>query len=235
MTTPRPKRRTRRFLQFSLRSLLVFVLLVSIGMSWLGVKLQRARKQREAVEAIEKAGGFVIYEQDGGSSVPEWARAIFGDDFFVDVVEVVMPETDFGDYEATYLKGLTDLTGLYLIQAQITDAGLEYLEGLTSLTCVSLQFTQVTDAGLAHLKGLANLERLCLCGTQVTDAGLEHLEGLTSLTSLDLKYTEVTDAGLEHLKGLTNLERLHLDNTQVTAQGGDDLRQALPNCDIYCQ
>jgi len=51
-TTPPPKRRIRRFLQFSLRSLLVFVLLVSIGLSWLGVKLERARRQREAVRVI---------------------------------------------------------------------------------------------------------------------------------------------------------------------------------------
>ena len=50
MTTPPPKRRTRRLLQFSLRALLVFVLLVSIGMSWLAVKLEKARRQREAVE-----------------------------------------------------------------------------------------------------------------------------------------------------------------------------------------
>ena len=42
----RPKRRTRRFLQFSLRALLVFVLLVSVGMSWFAVKLERARRQR---------------------------------------------------------------------------------------------------------------------------------------------------------------------------------------------
>jgi hypothetical protein len=51
MVTPRPKRRRRRFLQFTVRSLLVFVLLVSIGMSWFAVKLARARRQREAVEA----------------------------------------------------------------------------------------------------------------------------------------------------------------------------------------
>jgi hypothetical protein len=56
-TTPRPKPRTRRFLQFSLRTLLIFVLLVSIGMSWFAVKLERARRQREAVEVIRTGGG----------------------------------------------------------------------------------------------------------------------------------------------------------------------------------
>jgi hypothetical protein len=60
-TIPSPKRR-RRFLQFSVRTLLVFVLLVSIGMSWFAVKMQKARRQREAVEAIVKAGRLVAYD-----------------------------------------------------------------------------------------------------------------------------------------------------------------------------
>jgi len=40
------EKRKRRWFQFSLRSVLIFVLLVSIGLSWLGVKLERARRQR---------------------------------------------------------------------------------------------------------------------------------------------------------------------------------------------
>ena len=46
-----PKRKRRRF-QFSLRTLLVFVLLVRIGLSWLAVRMDRAEKQRQAVQAI---------------------------------------------------------------------------------------------------------------------------------------------------------------------------------------
>ena len=70
--------------------------------------------------------------------------------------------------------------------AQVTDAGLKYLKGLTQLQQLSLIQAQVTDAGLEHLKGLTQLERLNLTSTQVTDAGLEHLEGLTQLRQLNL-------------------------------------------------
>ena len=62
MNDQRPKSGPRRFLQFSLRTLLVVVLLVSIGMSWLAVKLERARRQKEAVRTIEKAAGWVVYD-----------------------------------------------------------------------------------------------------------------------------------------------------------------------------
>ena len=119
-TTPSSKRRARRFLQFSLRSLLVFVLLVSIGMSWLGVKLERARRQREAAEAIRGLGMEVSYDHNyhpscTGPSAPKWARAIFGDDFFSDVVSVDMLHMGFDD------------------EADVTDAVFEHLEGLTNL------------------------------------------------------------------------------------------------------
>jgi len=63
MTDPKPQR--RRY-QFSLRTLPVFVLLVAIGMSWFAVKMNEARKQREAVEAIVAAGGWVDYDHQLG-------------------------------------------------------------------------------------------------------------------------------------------------------------------------
>ena len=39
-----PERKRRRF-QFSLRTLLLLVLLVAIGFSWIGTKIQRAAQQ----------------------------------------------------------------------------------------------------------------------------------------------------------------------------------------------
>jgi hypothetical protein len=56
MTVAKPK---LRWFQFSLRTLLVFVTLCAIPCSWLAVKMQQAKRQREAVVAIEKLGGFV--------------------------------------------------------------------------------------------------------------------------------------------------------------------------------
>ena len=48
--------------QFSIRSLLLLAVVVAIPCSWLAVEMKRARKQREAVEEIEKAGGTVSYD-----------------------------------------------------------------------------------------------------------------------------------------------------------------------------
>ena len=86
-----------------------------------------------------------------------------------------------------------------LTASHITDAGLMHLKGLTNLTALYLGYTQITDAGLIHLQELPKLESLDLRMTKVTDAGLVHIKGLTNLEKLNLTFTKVTDAGLVHL------------------------------------
>ena len=121
---PTPK---RRWYQFSLRALLVFVVLVSIGMSWVAVRKQRVRRQREAVRAIEKLGGDVRYEE-AQTPVPRWLRELLGDDFFFLKVDTVhLSGTEVTDVGLEHLKWLATLEALFLSNTQVTDAGLESL------------------------------------------------------------------------------------------------------------
>lgn len=62
----------RRWYQFSLRTLLIFVTLFAISCSWFAVKLQQARRQREAVEKIRKWSDYVeiIYSWQVGAKYP---------------------------------------------------------------------------------------------------------------------------------------------------------------------
>ena len=67
---PKPK---LRWYQYGLRTALVFVSLVSVGMSWLAVRMQSARAQREAVVAVQAAGGTVRYQHEldaSGNVIP---------------------------------------------------------------------------------------------------------------------------------------------------------------------
>ena len=52
-------RLTRRWFQYSLRSFLVILTALAV---WLGVVVNRARVQREAVKAIEALGGCHFYD-----------------------------------------------------------------------------------------------------------------------------------------------------------------------------
>ncbi len=56
-----PKRNPRWF-QYSLRTLLIVVTLFAIPCSWLAVKRQQAKREREAAAEIVKLGGVVHYD-----------------------------------------------------------------------------------------------------------------------------------------------------------------------------
>jgi hypothetical protein len=232
--------------QYSLRSLLVFMLVASIGMSWFGAKWRAARQQRDAVAAIRALGGEVIYDYvtkwaasgaTAGPPVPPgpaWARRLLGEDFFAGVVEVRPGErfrwsnngmSPFTDEWLEHVGKLPGLESLKLESAPVTDAGVAKLEGLTHLRYLILECPRVTDAGLAHVGNLSGLEVLDLYGTQVTGTGLARLEGLMRLRDLFLNCTCVTDAGLAHIEGLSSLEVLDLHGTGVTDTGLDHLRR----------
>ncbi len=167
----------RRWFQFSLRSLLIFVTLVGCGLGWLGFKVRAASRQQANVAAIVKLGGSVEYDYDNdaqGNRVPnptppgpKWLRGLLGDDFFRDVTGCDLTDKPVTDAELKHVANFAKLKWLFLDGTQVTDAGLEQLEGLTELTELSLVRTQITEAGLEHLKGLTQLEELHLYGTQV--------------------------------------------------------------------
>ena len=214
---PVPKVRLRWY-QFRLRSLFLVMLLSCIGMSWVGVRMERGRRQKEAVEETRTLGGAVVcdYELDSAGygirgaqpTTPRWLRHLLGDDFFTNVDAVSLANT------------------------RATNAGLEHLKGLTQLRYLSLDGTKVTDPGVEHLRGMTQLQYLSLSGTKVTDAGLRNMKRMPHLRELSLNFTQVTDAGLENLKGLPQLEKLWLTSTEVTDEGVKRLQQALPKCQI---
>ena len=144
--TAPPKR--RRF-QYSLRTLLVFTMLVAAGMSWFSVKREQARKQREVVKSIQALGGQVLgydYEFDETgchlsnprSLAPAWLRRQLGDDFFSNLGCVVLDGPD------------------------VTDSALERLDGLGNPRILEFERTKITDDGLRRLATLTNLQELRL-------------------------------------------------------------------------
>jgi internalin A len=239
MPTPPVTRRWRRFLRFSVRAMIVVVLVIGAWMGWI---VRQAHVQRDAVAVIRRAGCSVMYnwEWSDGRSIPggkpqapRWLVELVGVDYFGHVT-VVGCSTSPSASDATLadIGRLTRLQLLYANSPSLGDAGLAHLKGLKKLTRLDLFGTRVTDAGLPHLTGLRKLSILGLGGTQVSDAGLAHLRGLNNVTSLALSNTQVTDVGLVHLTGLTKLKQLNLAGTQVTDAGLNELTRALPSLSI---
>ena len=211
----------RRFLRFSVRGMIVVVLLVG---GWLGWLVRSARIQREAVAAIQQAGGSVYYDWEWRSGqylegteppAPRWVVERLGFDYFGNVAEMCNGNAR-GDAVLAKVGELHALETLNLEWSHATDAGLACVIGLRRLKQLFISDTNVTDAGLLSLQRLEKLEELDLTNTRITDDGLVHLTALTSLRNLYLENDDVTDNGLMHLKKLTGLETLGLRGTKVT-------------------
>jgi hypothetical protein len=257
---PKPK---LRWHQFSLRTLLIFVMLFACACSWFAVKMQQAQRQKKAVEVFRNKRATVRYgyeskttnwqfvngevvEEEPIPPGPAWLRSVIGDDIFRNVIgvdfsgwrrpsQIIIKNTavNVTDADLDQLQTLKQLEWLNLNGTSIADKGLENIKSMPRLRHLYLENTQITDDGLECLKDLNQLERLDLSRTKITNNGLCRLKGLKQLKILILEDTKITDAGLEYLQEMTQLKNLCLGHTAVTSAGVGKLREKLPKVLIY--
>ena len=134
--------------QFTVRSLLLLTVIVSIWGSWFGVEMRTARRQREAVEAMARLGGSVCYDYLDLTRTQPWLRNLLGEDFFGEPVSVDLRGADVMEE----VGKMSQVTFLELSGTQVTDSGLVYLHGLRQLRKLTLYDTHVTDGGLKNLR-----------------------------------------------------------------------------------
>jgi hypothetical protein len=136
-----------RLFRFRLQGLVIAIGILCGALGWI---VHRAKVQRDAVTAVERAGGKVMYDcewrwNNRGRPVPTgatrwrgWLSDHFGIDYFSNVTYV----------ELSY-RGSDDL--------------LEQIGQLHKLEYLVFAGSPVSDAGLAHLDGLMLFARLKSC------------------------------------------------------------------------
>lgn len=164
----------RRWLQFSLRTLVLSVLVLGVGFGWV---TERVRRQRQAVSKIGSYGGQVTYDyqldafgkprrDQFGNYLhglqppgPQWLRELLGDDYFQSPVTIWLEIDEGVGFEDRELAALA-----------------ESMESLPTLRTLSLRGSPITDEGLVHLRGLTQLRELNCMWTNVTDRGVDALQ-----------------------------------------------------------
>ena len=212
--------RPRRRFGLRLRGLMVVVLVIGLGLGWAKHKI---RTQREAVEAVEREGGFITFDYAVGDLTstrqppgPEWLRKFIGDELFQEVAEVDfawiahVPERPVDEATLVRLESFPELRELH-VGRTVTGDVCRHIRGLTNLEILDLEGTPIYDQGLANLSGLTHLTRLNLGNTGITADGMRHIRGLTRLERLDLHSTAINDASLANLTGLTELRYLNIN------------------------
>lgn len=212
---------SRRWLRFSLRALLVFMLLVSLPLGWLGMKLANKRAERKLALEIDRSGGLVSYDWKSDFDSPDgWSSSLRDG-----ISRLATGEPDEGD-----VIGVS-----WSIVPRAIDARpflRQVIRRFPQLRDLNLDGANVDDASLRGIERLSKLEVLDLGRTPVTDEGLKHVAGLRKLKVLGLDLTDVSDVGFSQLTRLPDLHDISVRGTCVSADAVAALRINRPDVKI---
>ncbi len=239
----RPQKPKRRWFQYSLRSMFVLMTVLAL---WLGAETHRARRQQQAIAAIQAASGAGGYVERCAWG-RKWLAPYIGEDYFRravwvdfaapdprwDVRDVLQDplegrehlvfagsqrNSEFHEDVLRYLDSL-DIESVQLRRVPITPEGLRHLRTLKRLKTLRLYDLEITDEALHRLRDVEGLKSLSLCALEITDDALAFLRDLRALEEIDLDSTVVTDKAMEHLAGLSNLRVVRLRFSMVSDEG----------------
>jgi len=201
----------RRWLRFSLASLLIVTTVLCIA---LAVLFNRVRRQRSAVEAFRAAGGKVDYDYsfEFGSGVREpppgstWLRPIVGDEMFQRPAFVWLRGERITDaLLIEHLGGVWPTEFLSIASPRATDAAMDEVAALRELKTLYINCPEITDAGFQKLNRLKKLTTLSITSQRMTDAAMTDLASLPEVSLLELHCPLLTPAGVRKLQGMGNI------------------------------
>ncbi len=176
--------RRLRWFQYSLRTLLLFILVAGCFSGWLGIKLRDAARQREVLRIVQGWGGEVLYARrfdEAGvfsaeikTDCPAWLQPFFGDSrqdvFAINMMRLCgMAPTGPPPRYPDIGWNRIDISGV----------DFSPLSEFPNLRRLDLESTRISDATFATIPHLEKLEVLNLFGNGLTDQGLEHLKTWT--------------------------------------------------------
>jgi uncharacterized protein YjbI with pentapeptide repeats len=166
-------------------------------------------------------------------------RAFFSPDNIEQMQYTPLPALEyFSANTSVDLKGLhwdlfaPNLKTLSLVYTEINGTDVIHIANLPHLEKLYMGKTKISGGSVKKLSQLPNLEELSLAETDMTKADFS---GLQTLKILDLSDCKVTIASFLSLQGLHDLEKLNLknlNNPNIDASLIQQLKNALPNCEI---
>lgn len=242
--TTAPRQPSRRWFQFRLRTLMVFMVVVSILLAGFAWRLQRARRQAEAVAKLRKLDDCVAYEayaqfekgdpwpfNPDDSYVPAFLRNWLGDDFFYDADQVrgIRKQPASTSEVKQFWEAVAGLPMLRLLDVDgewMDHDGFARLRGSQEIRHVNFIDAAVCRDTLRITGSFANLEAFYAGNPStfgndptlaIDDRAIAELDGATRLWFFALSNSRVTEKGLRHFaEHHPSLEQLYLTGSSLT-------------------
>jgi Leucine-rich repeat (LRR) protein len=199
-------RTKRRFFQFKLRTLLVLVTLVSVGLAVFAITTYKDRQRQAIAEPVLARGGSITFDLDSTTAT---AVDLSGCTLTNDELEQILTRAQ-------------NIKHLDLSRTNVTDESLRQL------------WPTEDDTGTVRTRtsNLPNLKFLLLDDTNITDVGIRILARHTELRGLSLRDTAITDEAALDLAKMPALERISLPGGTLSDGALERLEKALPECHI---
>jgi hypothetical protein len=254
------RRRHSHLFQFTLRELLLLVLVAAVVLSWWKVHHNQRVRELEIVEANEY---FMDWSEEYRG--PKILEKLLGTSWLDDFVVQTAYSCDFDAEKERVdrcIPYLPKCVGLEKISIQdcydeqqgfVTDEVVAKLALLTRLQTLEIPCSKITDAAMEPISRFPKLtvldishtpvtnhgvrlleslplEKLNLCSTKIDDAAVESLVRMKDLLELDVSGTKLTDQAIPAFEKMTQLESLDITDTEISEQGYEELKAKLPDC-----
>jgi hypothetical protein len=218
-SNPHPK---RRWFQFRLLTLFLFVLVVAVSLATYCWHNERQRAEHQILAEIWRRTGSAYVDFD-------WSGLVST----IGILEVYrveeIPKNETQDDAIKAISQLSSLPNLHIQSNQVTDRGMAALERLPKLTKLTLHCPRVTAAGLAHLNAAKHLTQLWLaCPHATGDEFAETLTKHTHIQNLALYGMPVSEDVLHAIRTLPRLDSLAIGSPSNPSVWLDQLKQ-MPN------
>ena len=249
------RRRLRHIWQFTLRELLLVMLLLAVMLAWWRTNHVRLGREKDVLHfssAFESGcseyRGPVYLEKLVGTGFLEnffkvtsfslsnnRARDVSKlesplSDSLPDIELLVAEEGEQSDFEE--IAKLRHLKSLVLFNTIVTDAESDIVSRMSSLERLCLRDSPISSKGILALRSLARLRELYLCGVEIGDQSARALAYLDSLQYLCIRESLIKRHSVAYLANLTKLKELHTVIMDIPREERERLEMLLPRCKI---
>lgn len=214
-----PVQRKRRWLRFSVRGLLLLILILSVGLGTFGRDLYHYRERESAAKQIAADGGYV----GSANSGPRNPFSIYSQRYIP--LPEAPPLTTYQRWMAWLAtEDIYDQPHSVIITQADAEPLLLGLDHFPKLLQLTIGPGTLSDASVQAICRRKALQRITLIDTRMTPGQVGQLAALPDLTEIEFRDAAITPEVLAELAQIQQLKTVRLISKQISAESLTALR-----------